>query len=77
MKKLTINTWAIIGLMSMIILSILLPNLQIITKIIALLIYSSINFYQLTQRKKAGENISMHAATATVIILVVAYLLFM
>ena len=68
--------WSIIGIVFLFILSVLIPSLQIVSKIGALLIYILVSYKQLMDMKKQGENIDKSIMFLIVVVLVLGYLLF-
>lgn len=68
--------WSIIGIVFLFILSVLIPSLQNVSKVGALLIYILVSYKQLMDMKKQGENIDKSIIFLIVVVLVLGYLLF-
>lgn len=68
--------YSIIGIVFLFLLSMLVPSLQVVSKVGALLIYIGVSYKQLLDMKKQGENIEKSIMFLIAVVLVLGYLLF-
>lgn len=68
--------YSIIGIVFLFLFSMLVPSLQVVSKVGALLIYIGVSYKQLLDMKKQGENIEKSIMFLIAVVLVLGYLLF-
>ncbi|EFP62411.1 hypothetical protein MKA46_13430 [[Clostridium] innocuum] len=64
------------GIVIMFVLSLLVPALQPIAKAGALLIYALVNYIQIREMKKNGQDIEKPALFTAAVLIIIGYLLF-
>ena len=64
------------GIVIMFVLSLLVPALQLFAKAGALLIYALVNYIQIREMKKNGQDIKKPALFTAAVLIIIGYLLF-
>ena len=75
-KKNRLVVLGVIGIVLMFLLSRFLPQLQVVAKAGALVIYAAVSYLQIQELKRKGEEIEKPALFSVAVIVIIGYLLF-